>query len=272
MKTDAIGDRLKDYEDRETGRRFLPYIPVYARIDGRGFSKFTRKAEKPFDAHISKAMVDATKALVSQTGANIGYVQSDEISLVWVTRKPGEEMFFKGKVQKMTSVLASLATAAFIQSLLTSESDWVDAVSRLPHFDARVLQLPNREEAANMFLWREMDARKNAISMAAHARFSHKSLHGLNSREKLDKLAGDGVVFDDYPVAFRRGSFIRREVVNTPMDDAVRLKIPEKKRPEAGSLITRSVMGVVDMPPFNLVTNRADVIFDGAQPITAEVE
>ncbi len=266
MKEDALGDRMKDFESRETSRRFLPYIPVYARIDGRGFSKFTRGTDKPFDAAISAAMVAATRHLVEKTHAKIGYVQSDEISLVWTTTEPEEELFFKGKVQKMASVLAGMATAAFIKALL--EGDRADWVSRLPHFDARVIQLPNREEAANMILWREMDARKNAISMAAHAHFSHKSLHGLNGREKLDRLAEAGVDFDAYPVAFRRGVFLRREVRETVLPESVRLSIPEKSRPEAGAVFQRSSVEILDMPQFNQVANRAEVIFDKAQPLT----
>jgi len=38
----AIGDRMKDYESYETNRRFLPNLPIYARIDGHGFSRFTQ--------------------------------------------------------------------------------------------------------------------------------------------------------------------------------------------------------------------------------------
>ena len=35
-----LGDRMKMYERQEAGRRFLPLLPVYARIDGRSFSLF----------------------------------------------------------------------------------------------------------------------------------------------------------------------------------------------------------------------------------------
>jgi tRNA(His) guanylyltransferase len=45
--TDSLGDRMKSYESRESDRRFLPMVPVYARIDGRGFSSFTRGMERP---------------------------------------------------------------------------------------------------------------------------------------------------------------------------------------------------------------------------------
>jgi len=267
MKNDSFGDRMKNYESRETDRHFLPFIPVYARIDGRGFSKFTRGAIKPFDPIINDAMSAAAKMLVENTGAIIAYHQSDEISLIWETIETGEEMFFNGKVQKLCSVIASLATAAFIKSLLGSErAEWVN---RLPHFDARVIQLPNRTEATNMLLWREIDARKNAISMAAHTQFSHKSLQGLSGQDKLKKLAEKGIVWDEFPVAFRRGSFMRRVTREIAMDESTRLRIPEAKRPEPGFLIERSMIEVIDMPPFNEVVNRNAVIFDGADPVVS---
>ena len=36
--SDNFGDRMKAYERQETARRFMPGIPVYARIDGRSFT------------------------------------------------------------------------------------------------------------------------------------------------------------------------------------------------------------------------------------------
>ena len=42
--SDEFGDRMKAYEAVETSRAFDPALPIYARIDGRAFSAFTRKA------------------------------------------------------------------------------------------------------------------------------------------------------------------------------------------------------------------------------------
>jgi len=57
---------MKEYEAQETARRFLPGLPIYARIDGRGFSKFTKGMDRPYDARMSNAMVSATKVLVAK--------------------------------------------------------------------------------------------------------------------------------------------------------------------------------------------------------------
>lgn len=72
-KRDALGDRMKAYEARESERRFLPMLPVYARIDGRNFSSFTHGMERPFDRRMTEAMLLTTEALVEETHARIGY-------------------------------------------------------------------------------------------------------------------------------------------------------------------------------------------------------
>lgn len=267
MKNDELSIRMKAYEAQETSRCFEQGLPVYARIDGRGFSKFTKMAKKPFDASISAAMLAASSALLSQTNAKIAYFQSDEISLVW--DYSGQSMFFDGKIQKLTSVVSGIATAAFIRQLVNDPEwnsinpNWLD---KLPHFDARVIQLPSRTEATNMLVWREKDARKNAISMVADTLFSHKSLQSKTGKEKLQMIEEAGVVFGDFPVGSRQGTFLRRVHHENPISEELRLTIPEKNRPEPGTLITRASIEAIDMPPFYLVTNREQVIFEDALP------
>lgn len=256
--TDDFGNRMKAYEAVETDRKLDPMLPIYARIDGRAFSTFTRGMERPFDGRMTDAMVETTKHLLHASHARMGYTQSDEISLVWLADKPESDVLFSGKVQKMVSVLASMAAAKFATVI---PDEWR---VRLPHFDARVFQLPSREEAANAFLWRAMDARKNAISMVAQSRFSHKALHGKDQGMMLAMLAEAGVDFETIPACYRRGSFVRREVVTRLLTAEELARIPEKHRPMGP--VVRSDFKVIDMPPFNTVRNRAAVIFDGAEP------
>ena len=260
-ETDDFGNRMKAYEAVETDRKLDPHLPIYARIDGRAFSTFTRGMERPFDMRMTAAMVEIVKHLLRATHAHIGYTQSDEISLVWLANETNVEsdVFFSGKIQKMCSVLASLAAAKFATVIPAEYRD------RLPHFDARVFQLPSKEEAANTFLWRAMDARKNAISMVAQSRFSAKTLHGKDQAAMLAMLADVGVDFDGYPVCFRRGSFVRRKLVERTLTTDELERMPETYRP-AGP-VTRAEYAVLDMPPFNTVINRVGVIFDGEDPL-----
>lgn len=255
---DDFGNRMKAYEAVETARKLDPAQPIYARIDGRSFSRFTSGMDRPFDARMTAAMVETTKHLVHETHARIGYTQSDEISLVWLAEGPESDVLFSGKVQKMASVLASMSAAKFARVCPPGYED------RLPHFDCRVFQLPSKDEAANAFLWRAMDARKNAISMVAQSKFSHKKLHQKDQKAMLAMLAEIGVEFEDFPESFRRGSFVRRYTVERLLTDEELARIPEKHRPTEP--VMRSEMRVVEMPPFNRVSNRVEVIFDAATP------
>ena len=74
---DAMGDRMKLYESAEAGRRLMPLLPAVARLDGKGFSGFTRGLARPFDVRLSNLMVETTTFLVEETNAVCGYTQSD---------------------------------------------------------------------------------------------------------------------------------------------------------------------------------------------------
>lgn len=267
--SDDFGDRMKAYEAAETSRAFDPALPIYARIDGRSFSRFTQDMERPFDARMTAAMAETMKQLVRETHARIGYTQSDEINLVWLYDKPESEPLFGGKVHKLTSVLASMAASHFQFALAVcfGQSEGVRRSAMIPHFDARVLQLPSKIEAANAFLWRAMDARKNSVSMAARAHFSHKALHGKDQQAMRAMMAEKGIDFESvYPDEFKWGTWARRVTFERAFDADELARIPEKHRPPPDTLITRSEVRVIAMPEFHRVTNRVEVFFDAADP------
>lgn len=207
-RLDALGDRLKDYEKRETGETFIKGVPVYARIDGRGFSKFTKNMKRPFDDCFSLIMVEVTKYLVQETNACTGYTQSDEISLGWYEPDLKSDIFFGYKKQKMVSTLSALATAKFLELAMKMFPE--ECSKRLPTFDARVFSVPNEMELMNCFLWRVQDAVKNSVSMATRSVFSHKDMMGKNTNEMKDMLLTKGINWNSYPRPFKEGSFIKR--------------------------------------------------------------
>lgn len=270
MANDPLGDRMKEYERRETGDTFMPLLPIYARIDGRGFSKFTTGFERPFDPRFRDLMEKTTAWLIQQTGARIGYTQSDEISLCWYAETYDAEVFFGGKKQKMISQLAAIATQRFNKLLFTSEDPFLRAAAdKDPTFDARVFQLPNLMEATNAFLWREWDATKNALSMACRELYSHQALEGRNGAQKNELLFQKGINFNDYPARYKRGVYLQRKKVRKPLEPDVLARIPENSRPEDGCF-ERSVILPLDLPPLAKVANRVEVIFQAADPIVAE--
>ena len=266
---DDIGDRMKIYEGAEAGRRLMPLLPTLARIDGRAFHSFTRGMERPFDATFSSCMLDTTTALVRDTGACMGYTQSDEITLAWHSSTIKRQIFFDGRVAKMTSQLAAQATLIFYRLVLERMPGYAD---RLPTFDARVWVVPNRAEGANVFLWREMDATKNSLSMAASRYYKHTALEGKNSQQKHDMLHIKGVNWNDYSSLFKRGAYVQRRIEAIPFSttEIDRLPPQHEARTNPGLIVERSMCHALDMPPLGTVTNREAVIFDGACPIVAD--
>jgi tRNA(His) 5'-end guanylyltransferase len=214
-------------------------------------------------------MVSTTAMLVRATGACIGYTQSDEITLAWYTDNIKNQIWFDRRVAKMTSQLAAQATLMFYRLVLERMPQYAD---RLPTFDARVWTVPNKTEGANVFLWREMDATKNSINMAAAARYSHKHLHGKSSLQKHDMLFDVGINWNDYPAFFKRGTYVQRRIVTTSFNNDELDKLPIKHQALTNPTLTveRKVCTVLDMPPLGTVTNREAVIFDEAPPMTAQ--
>ena len=268
---DELGDRMKLYELAEAGRRFMPLLPILARIDGRCFSGFTRGMKRPYDPTMTLMMVDTTRFLVEETGACMGYTQSDEITLAWHSTDIKSQVWFDGRIQKMTSQLGAQATLFFYRQC----SERMPAyAAKHPTFDARAWQVPNRTEGANVFLWREWDATKNSLTMAAAEYYSHAELHEKNGADKHEMLHAKGINWNDYPAEFKRGMFLQRRTLRTPFTTEELDSLPPKHhaRQNPSLTIERSRVLVLDMPPFQTVTNREAVVFEGAEPNIASLD
>lgn len=181
---------MKAYE-ASTGIRLPLKSWTVLRLDGKAFHTFTKDLAKPFDANLMADMSLTMKYLCANVeGAVFGYTQSDEISII-MHDFGGEarQQWFGGKVQKMVSVSASIAGAFFNAA---RQSD----ISKLAFFDARVFALPNVEEVKNYLLWRQMDAERNALFMAASEYYTHKKLLNKSKSEKISMLAEAGREWD----------------------------------------------------------------------------
>lgn len=269
MSTDQFGDRMKQYENHEAGRRLLSLLPVCARIDGKGFSKFTKGLQRPYDSRLVELMCQTTTYLVQETQACIGYTQSDEISLVWYSDEYKRQIFCDRRIQKMVSVVASMTTA-FFNTFLAKHIPEKAGVLAL--FDCRIWQVPSLEEAANTLLWRVFDATRNSMSMAARHYYPHEALHKKTCDNMQEMLWQQGVNWNDYPNFFKRGTFIqKRNVVRTfTADEIAQLPPNHEARKNPSLTIERSEIHRLEMPPFSKVVNRVDVIFSGAMPVIVQ--
>ena len=265
-KNDSLGDRMKAYEKQTCGIKLIPRIPVIARLDGKGFSKFTRGLKRPYDERLSNLMIKTVKYLVKETNANCGYTQSDEITLMWYTDKIESSIYFDGRLFKMLTDLSAMASVFFNRHL----AEYLpEKANKMPRFDCRVYNVPTLDEAVNSFLWRENDATKNSISMAAQSVYSHTQLDNKNGADKQEMLFQKGINWNDYPNYFKRGTYIQRKRVLTSFTAEEIEKLPAKHnaRKDPNYQIERWVIDRVELPPLSKIENKIDVIVWGVEPI-----
>lgn len=212
---DSFAARMKGYES--VAQPVLMHrTPVIVRVDGKNFSKLTRSMHKPFDRRLLECMTAAASRLVQEAqNCRMAYYQSDEISLLLTDfRTLNTSPWFDNQVQKICSISAALATAGFaerFEEVFNRDVPKDKQAKAFPVFDARCFNLP-REEVSNYFVWRQRDAERNSVSMAAQANFSHKELHGVNRVQMMDMLMlKKGINWNDYEPAFKRGKILVKE-------------------------------------------------------------
>jgi tRNA(His) 5'-end guanylyltransferase len=226
---DPLGDLIKGYErDGEiypSGDK-----PLVIRLDGKNFSKWTKGLRKPYDIRLSNIMINVTEELVKYSGADIGYTQSDEISLVLSKPSENSELFFGGRHQKLASVLASLATYHFNNYVngAVPIGGIKEKAGLMALFDARVFEVPDKETAAKALLWRAKDCRRNSVSCLAQVHFSHKELQGKSTKVMIDMLAEIDEPWDLMPDFYKDGMYIRKEKVKHKMTEKELLDLPPK--------------------------------------------
>lgn len=201
MYNDPLGIRMKErYESRS--QTYLPRRSyTILRLDGKAWHSFTHNCERPYDQRLMDWMDETTKFLCEEIqGAVFGYTQSDEISILLTDfSQILTEAWFDGNVQKMCSISASLATAYFNK---------IQTLGKLAYFDSRCFVISDPVEVRNYFIWRQMDAVRNAINMAGQSMYSHKELHGKNTDQVQEMIFQKGKNFNEYPARFKRGGCI----------------------------------------------------------------
>lgn len=174
-----LQDRMKKrYEDR-TRYKLPRRTYTIMRLDGKCFSTFTERFDKPFDQTFMNSMDETALYLLNNIqGSEFCYTQSDEISILLTDfLKEGTEAWFDGNIQKMCSVSASFASTRFS-----------NLVGDAAHFDSRVFTIPDPVEVENYFIWRQLDSLRNSVLSLGQEYFSHNTLHGKSCEEIKEML------------------------------------------------------------------------------------
>lgn len=212
---DALGKRMKRYEEVMNSSKLIPDLPLYFRIDGRHFSKLTKNLGYPYkdlpdgkrSFVFSQLMQMTAHSLMKEFKCDIIETHSDEINGGFKSIKTAP---FDGKYFKLVSNIASYAGMAFERnisiffegrnSLILGyyEREDVKTLSEArPSFDCRIVQLPDLMELVNCFVWRQNDCIRGAINQYAQRWFSHKELLGKTQEDRIKMLVAAGHTLDN---------------------------------------------------------------------------
>jgi tRNA(His) 5'-end guanylyltransferase len=77
-----------------------------------------------------------------------------------------------------------------------------------------------------------------------------------------------GINWNDYPVFFKRGTYVQRKKVTTPFtkDEIEKLPAKHNARKDPNFVIERWVVDIVELPQLTKIENSIDVIVWGNEP------
>lgn len=193
---------------------------IVVRIDGRGFSKLTKKYDfaKPNDVRaldlMNAAAIEVTKSLVDIV---LAYGQSDEYSFVLHENTN----LFDRRAAKLATTIATTFTAEYC--MLWSQYFPDTPLTRpFPTFDARCVCYPKRRILRDYLCWRQADCHINNLY---NTTFWNMVIKGETSQtdaelELKGTVSGDkneilfkrfGINYNNEPVIFRKGSVVYRK-------------------------------------------------------------
>lgn len=233
--------RMKTYYEQIPKIKLMRRCPVICRIDGRAFHTFTKGFKRPFDDLLIKTMQETVKYLCENVqGCVLAYTESDEISLLLIDyQKLDSDAFFDYEVQKLCSIISSMATLVFNKYFSGNVQDFGYECCYDPDnnnfgdkvvngkeedyaryeliymkklytamFDARVFNIP-KEEVTNYFYSRQLDAIRNSVQMVGRAKFGHKELKYKSRIEIQDMLINQKHIdWNNLPTYQKRGSCV----------------------------------------------------------------
>lgn len=240
LNWNQVADEMKAMEKKDS-TKLDPNMPIAIRLDMRSGGSFVKGLKKPFDKIFTSAMLETAKALAEQVqGTQLAYTGSDEITLLLFNNTEKEHFtpFFEGKLQKMVSLTAAIATAEFNKAWYEESNKFLDHLYKptsdnydykrtldeklfKARFDSRAfniyfdpdLTMPGDiYDALTSIWWRVNDVTRNSVQMYARSHFSHKQLENVKTRDILKMLQDIGKDWEhDVPTTNKYGNILIRE-------------------------------------------------------------
>ena len=226
-EVDILGDRMKALEAKYDQRVPDDHI-VVVRLDGKGFSNFTRplKEKEPFHPCFTQAMVQTCKKLMNMFGGEIStaYTHSDEITLILPPVPKADDpkrqatRAYNGRVSKLLTLFSATASVAFNDALREAlKVAKEDSLSQLYEnyigvFDARILSFEDTNLLTDHQKWRStFDCYRNCVSSYVRCYFSAKMCHKKKTPELIQMMLTKGFDFvNQVPNYLKHGIHVKR--------------------------------------------------------------
>lgn len=231
MKFENLEEKCKYYRSL-TDYKLLPNTYVLVMIDGRSFSaKIKKQFKLPYDNDFINMMNETAKYVCENVqGCKFAYTQSDEITFVLTDFDDlNTDSFFGYRLEKVISIIASLATSKFNQlmslyliqqHLFGNDNYHIDDITKiistmkLSEFDAKAWPVPSWNDMFAYLLWRQNDCIKNSKQQAARAKLSHTECLNQPADVQINILNEKyGIVWEEYDDGKKYGRFIYKETV-----------------------------------------------------------
>lgn len=218
---DIIGDDMKIRERRyaELYKMDASRITV-VRLDGRGFSMFTRKYIQPYDSRIADTMEATSIDIMTEFHPSYIYSQSDEISVIFLPKfeRNNQTKYVSlphdGKVVKLCTVMAGFVSARFNVHLMKNTKE-ERSDGKVGSFDARAFQLETNEDLIKYISWRQNhDARRNGVAALARKTLGVKAILNKNVPTMIELLKQQNVDWESLPTRQKYGFFVSKEKYN----------------------------------------------------------
>lgn len=256
---EKLCDRMKKYETIiDNIITIKPHESFIVRLDGRSFSKFTKKFFKPFDIIFIKAMGLTTLDLIAKFDAQTGYTHSDEITLIFNSKSSESEYneylekqlnnlsiksdmitthMFNGRIQKILSLISSYCSVKFnyhLEKLIkpfeqSYDAEFIKLIQLHEQmFDARILifEETNKYEILNHQIWRSIhDCSRNAIQTYAYTYFGSRKIMNKNTCKMIQMMKDEKKLdWDDenqVPLFIKYGLYCKKIIINKVIGENV---------------------------------------------------
>jgi tRNA(His) 5'-end guanylyltransferase len=215
-------------QEREIFGNLTIVPPIFVRLDGRSFHRLAGRLglSRPFDERFSRAMAGVSSRLLSESGLSplLAFTFSDEISLFFPS------LPFRGRVEKIDSVLASFAASSLTIAL---------SVDHPLSFDARVI-VASPGYAREYLVGRQQEAWRNHLNAYCQEALLAEGmkpsavarrLSGMGSEELHEFMFSRGVNLGKTPAWQRRGILVyRRKREKTGFDPSTGTPVKTVRR------------------------------------------